>query len=281
MRPAPTPLVRKGSGEPVLLVHAFSLSHHAWRDVVDQLAEKHDVLAVTLAGHWGGPTVPWRSASIARYTDELERTMDEHGWETAHIVGNSIGGWIAFELEKRGRARSVTAIAPAGGWRRISVGSILVGLRFLLMFPILAVGGLLGERAFAFKSVQRMLMKTVVDDLAAVSAEASADVLRASTHCASYLATLWAIARDGGITGLDAVRAPTLLALCARDVIVPPRRYGTMFLEQLPAHAERVTLPNVGHVPMLENPALVAETIDTFIARQTNGARNDVTEAEA
>ena len=42
--------------------------------------------------------------------------MDALGWDTAHIVGNSLGGWVAFELERRGRARTLTGIAPAGGW---------------------------------------------------------------------------------------------------------------------------------------------------------------------
>ena len=42
--------------------------------------------------------------------------MDEAGFETAHIVGNSLGGYMALQLAARGRARSVVALAPAGGW---------------------------------------------------------------------------------------------------------------------------------------------------------------------
>ena len=49
--------------------------------------------------------------------DHVERQLDQLGWDTAHIVGNSLGGWVAFELERRGRARTVTGIAPAGGGR--------------------------------------------------------------------------------------------------------------------------------------------------------------------
>ncbi|EUA44084.1 hypothetical protein I552_0314 [Mycobacterium xenopi 3993] len=49
--------------------------------------------------------------------DHVERQLDELGWNTAHIVGNSLGGWVAFELESRGRARTVTAIAPAAAGR--------------------------------------------------------------------------------------------------------------------------------------------------------------------
>ena len=42
--------------------------------------------------------------------------MDEAGFETAHIVGNSLGGYLALQLAARGRAESVVALAPAGGW---------------------------------------------------------------------------------------------------------------------------------------------------------------------
>jgi pimeloyl-ACP methyl ester carboxylesterase len=44
----------------------------------------------------------------------LERHLDEIGVGAAHVVGNSLGGALALELSKRGRARSVVALAPAG-----------------------------------------------------------------------------------------------------------------------------------------------------------------------
>ena len=53
--------------------------------------------------------------SLRALVDDVERRMDELGWDTAHIVGNSLGGWVAFELERRGRARTLTGIAPGIG----------------------------------------------------------------------------------------------------------------------------------------------------------------------
>src|SRR5437660_767860 len=41
---------------------------------------------------------------------------DEAGLDTAHIAGNSLGAFVALQLAARGRARSVVALAPAGGW---------------------------------------------------------------------------------------------------------------------------------------------------------------------
>ena len=42
--------------------------------------------------------------------------MDEAGIGRAHLVGNSLGGFVALQLAARGRAESVVALAPARGW---------------------------------------------------------------------------------------------------------------------------------------------------------------------
>ena len=61
-----------------------------------------------MVGHNGG-TRATSFLDTADLVDDVERRLDELGWETAHIVGNSLGGWVAFELERRGRARTLTA----------------------------------------------------------------------------------------------------------------------------------------------------------------------------
>ena len=73
------------------------------------------MLAPTLAGHAGGPPIEGEITDDA-LADGVERAMDEAGIATAHIVGNSLGGYIALQLAARGRAESVVALAPAGGW---------------------------------------------------------------------------------------------------------------------------------------------------------------------
>lgn len=267
MRVPTQPLSRSGAGEPVLLVHPFATSQHVWAAVAEELAATHDVLSVTMAGHWGGPRVPFRQVSVKRFADELERAMDEAGWSTAHIVGNSLGGWLAFELERRGRARSVTAIAPAGGWRRFTWDEFVIGLKFVALLPAIVAGRLLGNLVLRRRFIQRIFLRTVAHRPEQVSREAATNMLRAACSCSAYVATIWAGVRDGGISGLDGVRAPTLLALCEHDWFIPAERYGRMYVDGLPPTAERITLPGVGHVPMLENPHLIAETISTFVAR--------------
>src|SRR5439155_6734391 len=86
-----------------------------WDLILPALERRHEVLAPTLAGHAGGPVLKG-DASAEALADAVETVMDEAGFGTAHIVGNSLGGYLALQLAARGRARSVVALAPAGGW---------------------------------------------------------------------------------------------------------------------------------------------------------------------
>ncbi len=85
-----------------------------WDLVRPVLERRRDVLAVPLPGHVDGPPLP---AAITGDTlpDAVERAMDAAGLETAHLAGNSLGGFVALQLAARGRASSVVALAPAGG----------------------------------------------------------------------------------------------------------------------------------------------------------------------
>src|SRR2546423_2129310 len=108
---------RGGSGDPLVLVHGGGGTPRLWRTAIPLLEARHDVLAVTLAGHFGGDEIaPGAEPGIEALVDDVERDMDAAGFETAHLAGGSLGAWVALELARRGRARSVVAIAPAGGW---------------------------------------------------------------------------------------------------------------------------------------------------------------------
>ena len=110
-----TPLHRGGVGTPMVCLHGFTDTWRGWELVLPSLEDQHDVLAPTLTGHMGGPPLEgrsptrcWSRASSGRWT--------RRAFETAHIVGNSLGGYVALQLAARGRAESVVALAPAGGW---------------------------------------------------------------------------------------------------------------------------------------------------------------------
>ncbi|EUA91195.1 alpha/beta hydrolase family protein [Mycobacterium ulcerans str. Harvey] len=149
--------IHLGSGEPVLLLHPFLLSQAVWEQVAQRLADtgRYEVFAPTMASHNGRPRAGTWFLSSAVLADHVERQMDELGWDSAHIVGNSLGGWVAFELERRG-ARSVTGIAPAGGWTRWSPAKFEVIIKFVMGIPLLALAWLLGPRVMRLPFSRRL-----------------------------------------------------------------------------------------------------------------------------
>ena len=109
-----TPEHHGGTGPPLVCLHGITDTWRTWELVLPALERHHEVLAPTLAGHAGGP--PLGEITDGALADAVELAMDEAGFETAHLVGNSLGGYVALQLAARGRARTVVAFAPAGGW---------------------------------------------------------------------------------------------------------------------------------------------------------------------
>src|SRR5579862_3965804 len=106
-----------GARSPLLLIHGFTDTARTWDPLIPHLTRDHEVIAPTLLGHHGGPPIPFGMTDPhVAMADALERELDEAGIARLAIVGNSLGGWLAFELAARGRATCVVALSPAHGW---------------------------------------------------------------------------------------------------------------------------------------------------------------------
>ena len=255
---------RGGAGEPLVLIHGFSNSWHVWKPVLPPLTERYDVLAATLAGHHEGvPLEEGIEATVDALADVIERQMDAEGFETAHLVGNSLGGWLALELARRGRARSVVALAPAGGWKQGSKAERRLRRLFTLGYRIVTLVDPHAERIVRRPRLRRLLLGSACAHPERVSPEDAVRRIRAMVGCTIYWDFIAMARRDGPPAWLSEVQAPVLLAWPERDRIIPAKRYSALFVEQLP-NVEYRELPGVGHVPMSDDPELVVDTIVEF-----------------
>lgn len=250
-----------------MLLHPFLLSQAVWGDVARRLADtgRYEVFAPTMAGHNGGPKAGTWFLSSAVLADHVERQMDELGWRHAHVVGNSLGGWVAFELERRGRARTVTGIAPAGGWTRWSPHKFEVIAKFVLGIPLLALAWLFGPRVMRLPFSRRLATYAISASPGGVSEEQLLDCIDDVAHCPAYFQLLVKSLLLPGLRELAENAVPAHLVICEKDRVVPAPRFSRHFTTHLPDGLEVTRLDGVGHIPMFEAPERVARVIAGFL----------------
>jgi pimeloyl-ACP methyl ester carboxylesterase len=262
-------LLREGHGEPLLLLHGFKGTWHQWQPIVGALVKTYEVFAPTLPGHHGGP--PFEKTGALRLSDAgdaVEEQLDGLGIGSAHIVGNSMGGGLALELAKRGRARSVVALAPSGGWSAQSGESRRLARFFVRQRRLVRAGRAALPMVMSQSATRRLAMRDVMWRGERMSPRAAIDMVLASTRCAIEGRVIEALyAERAAIDGLDAVLVPTLIAWPEHDRILPMARHAERFRTEVPG-AEFVVLSGTGHVPMWDAPQLVFDTIHDFVSRQ-------------
>ena len=235
---------------------------------------RYEVFAPTMAGHNGGPSAGTWFLSSAVLADHVERQMDELGWDTAHIVGNSLGGWVAFELERRGRARSVTGIAPAGGWTRWSPHKYEVIAKFVLGVPLLVLAWLFRARVMRLPFSRQLATYAISASPDGLSDAQLLGCIDDVAHCPAYFQLLVKAALLHGLRELAESAVPAHLVVCEKDRIVPAPRFSRHFTTHLPDDHKVTKLDGVGHIPMFEAPDRVADVIDGFIDECVRGARD-------
>ncbi|MFI9506499.1 alpha/beta fold hydrolase [Nocardia sp. NPDC052566] len=268
-RPQPIKALHLGSGDPLLLLHGFMVSPHCWEQTATRLASQCEVFAPAFAGHWGGGPVDRWSVDVQVLADRIEDQLDELGWRTCHIAGNSLGGWVGVELARRGRARTLTLIAPAGGWHNPSLTQLRIGLKFLSLLPIVEIGKRIGDFVADNYLAQRMALLLLSKNAAAVSRREVAATITATFHCAAMVPMILGNLRAPGVDDLSTLTTPVRLLLCEYDRVIPPRVYARRYLRELPDSADRILVNGVGHVPMLEAPDRMA----TLIAEHVYASR--------
>jgi pimeloyl-ACP methyl ester carboxylesterase len=253
--------VRRGSGPPLLLLHGIGHRWQMWTPLLDSLSRDHEVVALDLPGFGKSPRLPAdRPISLENGTGSVVAALDELGWDRAHLVGNSLGGWLALELARRGRALSVTGLAPAGLWddpapmekRLRRWFALWVGgarrmgpAAGLLRFRLVRTLGLYG----LFGRPWRVPADIAIGDARNLAASAFDETFEAGV--------------GHRFEGGRSIDVPVTVAWCTRDPLFDATR---CTVAELPEHTRVVTLGGCGHVPTWDDPPLVLETIRSTIA---------------
>jgi len=248
---------RRGNGEPLLLIHGVGSQWQVWEPVLDALAARSEVVALDLPGFGDSPPLAAGQApSVAALTDALVDFLDELGWERPHVAGNSLGGWLSLELARRGRARSATALSPAGFWTPREAAFCRQSLR-----TSHAVAQLLGERVrpiYATALGRTLLLSQVVARPWRMDPDAAVGAFLNLARSPGTIPTLERLTAEQFRPG-PRIEVPVTIAWGQHDHLLLPRQ-ARRAARALP-EARVITMPGVGHVPFSDDPQLVAQTI--------------------
>jgi pimeloyl-ACP methyl ester carboxylesterase len=252
---------RAGKGEPLLLLHGFTASADAWTPILPALERHHDTIAVTFHGHSGGPPIPPGFAhTMSDSADLAEKELDAAGIRKVHLVGNSLGGWLAIELARRGRALSMVAIAPGGGWEPGSAEVKRIRRLFLRIRASLKIGGPLAPVLARFAATRRVALADILSHPERVSAADARAIIEAAWRCDAFEGVMSALSREPAPGPITDGSCRMRLVWGTRDKMLPMPRYSERWRRMLPT-ADWVEIAGAGHVPMFDDPDAVARAI--------------------
>lgn len=239
-------MFRGGEGSPVLFLHgAAGLS--GWTPFFEAISQKHDLIVPEHPG-WGKSDDPqWLRAmpDLAMFYLDF---IDQIGLEKFHLIGNSLGGWLASEIAIRysTRLKSLTLIAPAG-LRPEGIPSE----NMFSWTPEQQVRNLFVNQAIA----DRMLAMPLTDEQKQIqlrNQNATAKYGKASNFCNPALDK-----------SLHRVKAPAFIIWGDTDKVVPAA-YAEHWQNHLP-NAQVSIIPECGHLPHAEKTPVVAEQVAKFL----------------
>jgi pimeloyl-ACP methyl ester carboxylesterase len=248
---------RAGAGEPLVLVHGTGSQWQAFRPVLEPLAAHREVIAPDLPGFGASPPFPASAPHTPQaFAGAVAGLLDGLGLREAHVAGFSLGGGVAYELGRLGRARSVTAISPIGFWTPREVAYCRASLHVTrtlarLMRPAapLLLRGAAGRTLFESQLLGRPWRQRPED-----AVEASRNLARCPGTGPAVRDSLVASYRWA-----EPLDVPVTIAWGTRDRLLPPRQAARARARR--SEARHVSLPGCGHVPFSDDPPLLARVL--------------------
>ena len=253
-------MIHQGTGETIVLLHGATSSCHAWKRVVPLLSPSNEVFAFTALGHRGGNKAT-STIEISDIIDDFERLLDKYNLDKPHITGNSMGGWAAIELAKRGRAASVCAISPAGFWDTSQHGQ-QYALRKLKRLAFIAK---ITQPLLPLLAKSSLIRRLALEDIAQYGNKLSGSEFVTMVEdmlCCEVKNSIFNTKQALNFT--QPLPCPITVVWPECDRLFPPDINAVIAKKRLP-DARSVILKDIGHVPMIDDPQLIAETVKQSI----------------
>ena len=243
--------------ETILLVHGMGSASNAWKLIIKDLETFFTVVTVDLPGHGSTPMDETQAMDPQGLATSVFETMNSLGFERFHVVGNSLGGWIALEMAAMNPSAiaSVTGLAPAGLWLK----------PFVARYPGTAIARIMASSLrvvspllLHYEWARKIGFENVSPRWREFPYNLCLDATNAMATAAGYYPAWDALLRkrfDRQIPG----SVPITVIFGDSDRTLPAATCQERSL--LPSHATWMIFTECGHAPMWDHPTEVIEEI--------------------
>lgn len=246
-----------GSGEPLVLLHAFMLDARMWDDQFDALAGEFRVIRYDARG-FGRSAAP-QPAEAYSHVDDLAALLEKLAARTPHLVGASMGARFALDyaVAHPDRLRSLVVIDPVvSGWQWSA--------EWLASYAPIVEAGRRGDIPAAKQLWLDHALFAPAREKPQVAARLKAMVdAYSGWHLVHRNAERPVVPPT--VRRLGLIRAPCLVVMGERDL--PEFHRIAERIERGVASGARVMIPGAGHVANMEAPDAVTRTLRGFLAR--------------
>lgn len=251
---------RGGSGPALVLLHPLGVDRRVWDPLLPALRAHRDVIALDLPGFGESPPLTGELPTPRALAGAVASLLTSINVTRPHVVGNSLGGWVALELALSGAAGRVTAIAPAGLWPEPLVPK--AGIAHLVGHALRGLIGPVSATAFG----RSLLLRGAVAHPGRVPRADAVHLARAYALAPGFSAVNDAM-RASRFEGLERVRCPVTLVWPDHDRLIERPLW-------VPDRIDNVVLSDSGHIPMWDSPDGLARIVlgaDDAVPADTNG----------
>jgi len=243
-----------GSGLPVVFLHAFPLNRTMWEPQIGALVAECRCIAIDFRGFGASKLCP--PFTVDRYSDDVAAVLDSLQIERAVVVGLSMGGYVAFAMWRRHRARIRALVlcdtrASADNEETAERRRALIDTARTQGATAVAnaqISGLMGKssrdkRPDIYDAMHRMMAQTPVEGI---------------------VGGLYALlGRPDSTPTLETIDVPTLVVVGDEDVITPPKE--ARRLAEGIAGSRLEVLHGAGHLSNVERPAAFNTVVSEFL----------------
>jgi pimeloyl-ACP methyl ester carboxylesterase len=240
-----------GSGEPLLFLHALGSAGADWSLQVPYFSKRYQVITVDLRGH-GKSTHEAESYKIVELAKDMVLLLDTLGIKWCHVVGLSLGSFVAFELalDSPQKIKSLTLVGTCPRVSDIGRFYLLFRMLILTLCPMSLVAKVVAWSCFPGKK-NREKRQACMNRIA-------------SNDKQTYKKVYSEILKFDVKHRLNELQCPVLIIVGAKDSVTTPAHAKEL---QPLLHAEIEIIPDAGHVVPIDSPLAFNRILDSHLRK--------------